>query len=292
MGARTTNRKRCDEGLSFNHTYPYQNSSDFHVLKKPRFSSIHQTPDRPASSNSTVARLSRYPQTTPRLGREVHAPCRILNYGFSSTCLTRKSGPRTSGIYTKEDPLDEMGGTLSYKYNKAKNSALRTIRYLINEKEKEKEVIEIDTDYQKDGGVSEDSSIEVVEVLEDGRGGWSEVSEHREVDNGVVANVQDEHAKVLDGLLPSTSSAISDLTNGNLRVDDAQKMLNSLQLNPERDMSVSAFKKLLEVAERRNPKLRNLSFEIELNEERRSMLQSLRPAKTPVEVKLFYLLSK
>ncbi|KAG6726467.1 hypothetical protein I3842_02G081600 [Carya illinoinensis] len=287
MGARTTNRKRGDECLSFNHTYPYQNSLDFHVSKKPRFSSIHQTTDRPiVSSNSTVARLSRYPETTPRLGREVHAPCRILNYGFSSTCLNRNSGPRTSGIYIKEEPLDEMGSTLSYKYNKAKNSALRTIRYLTKEeKEKEKEVIEIDTDNQKYGGVSEDSSIEVVEVLEDGRGGRSEVSEHREVDNGVVANAQDAHAKVLDrGLLPSSSSAVSDLTNGNnLRVDDAEKMLDSLQLNPERDMSVSAFRKLLEVAERRNPKLRNLSFEIELNEGRRTMLQSLRPAKKPVE---------
>jgi sentrin-specific protease 1 len=279
MGARTSNRKRGDECLSFNHTYPSQNSSDFHVSKRPRFSSMHQNPDRTVvSSNSTVARLSRYPEATPRLGREVHAPCRILNYGFSSTSLNQKSGPRTSGVCEKEKPIDEMGNILSYKYNIAKNSALRAIRHLTKGKEKEKEVIDVDTDNEKGsrgGGVSEDSSIEEVDVV-----------------NGVVVNVQELDAKTMDrGLFPSSSSAVSDLTNGNLRVENEEKMLNSLSLNHERDLSsVSAYKKLLESVEKRTSKLRNLSFEIEVNEKRRSIFQLLRPATKPVEVKFFYLL--
>ncbi|XP_062175471.1 ubiquitin-like-specific protease ESD4 isoform X3 [Alnus glutinosa] len=268
MGARTSNRKRGDECLSFNHACPSQNSSDFHVSKRPRFSSMHQTPDRPVvSSNSTVARLSRYPQVTPRLGREVHAPCRILNYGFSSTVLNQKSGPRTSGVCPKEKPIDEMGNILSYKYDKAKDSALRAIRHWT----KEKEVIDVDTDEEKGsggGGVSGDSSIEEVEIV-----------------NGVVANLQELDAKTMNGgLLPSSSSAVSDLTNGSLRVDNAEKMLDSLSLNRGQDLSsVSAYKKLLETVERRTSKLRNLSFEIELNEKRRSIFQLLRPAKKPVE---------
>ncbi|XP_059450439.1 ubiquitin-like-specific protease ESD4 isoform X2 [Corylus avellana] len=272
MGARTSNRKRGDECLSFNHTYPSQNSSDFHVSKRPRFSSMHQNPDRTVvSSNSTVARLSRYPEATPRLGREVHAPCRILNYGFSSTSLNQKSGPRTSGVCEKEKPIDEMGNILSYKYNNAKNSALRAIRHLTKGKEKEEEVIDVDTDNEKGsggGGVSEDSSIEEVEVV-----------------NGVVVNVQELDAKTMDrGLFPSSSSAVSDLTNGNLRVDNEEKMLDSLSLNHERDLSsVSAYKKLLESVEKRTSKLRNLSFEIEVNEKRRSIFQLLRPAAKPVE---------
>lgn len=274
MGARSSNRKRGDECLSVNHTYPSQNSSDFHVSKRPRFSSMHQTPDRAVvPSNSTVARLSRYPEATPRLVREVHAPCRIRKYGFSSTILNQKSGPRNSGVCEKEKPIDEMGNILSYKYDKAKNSALRAIRHWT----KEREVIDVDTDDEKGSGgdgASEDSSIEEVEVV-----------------NGVVANVQELDAKTMDrGLLPSSSSAVSDLTNGNLRVDNAEKMLDNLSLNRERDLSsVSAYKKLLEAVESRTSKLGNLSFQIELNEKRRSILQLLRPAKKLVEVKFFYL---
>jgi len=109
----------------------------------------------------------------------------------------------------------------------------------------------------------------------------------------VVANLQELDAKTMNGgLLPSSSSAVSDLTNGNLRVDNAEKMLDSLSLNRGQDLSsVSAYKKLLETVERRTSKLRNLSFEIELNEKRRSIFQLLRPAKKPVEVK-FLLLSQ
>lgn len=274
MGARTNNRKREDECLSFNHTYPSQNSSGFHVPKRARFSSTPQTPDRPfASSNSTVARLSRYPQATSRLCREVHAPCRILNFRFSSTCLNRKSGRRTSGVSEEEKLVDGMGNMLKNNYEMAKDSALRTIRYLRKEKEdmKEKVVIDVDTDDEKDtgsGGVSEDSGIEEVEVV-----------------NGVVGNVQELDPKGIDaGLLPSSSSAVSDLTNANLRVENAEKMVESLSLNPEGDFSsVSAYKKLLEKVERRTSKLRSLSFQIELNEKRRSMFQILRPAKKAVE---------
>lgn len=271
MGARTSNRKRDEEFLSFNRTNPSQNSSDFHASKRLRFSPIHQSPERlVVSANSTVARLSRYPEATPRFGREVHAPHRIVNYGFSSS-LNRKAGPRTSGVWKKLELFDEMGNILSHNYNKAKDSALRTIRYLT--KDKEKEVIEVDSDNEK----AEDSSIEEVEVVDDRDG------------DVVVTNVETFDCKIMEHgqVLPSSSLVVSDyLTNGNLRMDNAEKMFDSLSLNREVvDLSnVSAYKKLLEVVERRTSKLKNLSFQIELNEKRRSMLQILQPAKNPVEV--------
>nr|XP_023876063.1 ubiquitin-like-specific protease ESD4 [Quercus suber]POE81666.1 ubiquitin-like-specific protease esd4 [Quercus suber] len=269
MGARTSNRKREDEFLSFNRAIPSQNSSDFHVSKRLRFSPMHQSPERPVvSSNSSVARLSRYPAVTPRFGREVHAPCRILNYGVS-TGLNRKSELRTGGILKKLELFDEMGNILSHNYNKAKDSAMRTFRYFT--KEKGNEVIEVDSDNEK-AGVSEDSSTEEVEV----------------VPNVEVLDLDNSNEVMERGVqhLPSSSSQVSGyLANGNLRMDNAEKMLDSLSLNQEvvELNNVSAYKKLLEAAERRSSKLKNLNFQIELKEKERSFLQTLQPAKKPVE---------
>ena len=269
MGALTSNRKRGDEYFSWNHgyVYPSLNSPNFQVSKKPRFSSMQQSPDRPAlSSKSAVARVSRYPEVKPPLPR-VHAPCRTLKFG---SFLNRS--PKTSGSLGRESghPM----GNLYSKYSKAKNQAFGACRFL--HKEKEKVVIELDAD------VEEDSSIEEVEIIEDDR---------RE--KGTVANVEELGAKTPEfGFQPSSSSAVLDLSNSPLKVENAERMLDSLSLSVQPDSeSVSAYRKLLDRVWKRTSKLLQLSFDIELNEKRRSGFQASRLVKKTVEVIFFYFFS-
>ncbi|PON80365.1 Ulp1 protease family, C-terminal catalytic domain containing protein [Parasponia andersonii] len=262
MGALTSNRKRGDEYLSLNHGYPSLNSPNFQVSKRPRFSSMQQSPDRAVlSSKSAVARVSRYPEAKPPLPR-VLAPCRTLKFG---SFLNRGSTPKTRESSGKESG-DPMGNILYSNYRKAKNCALEACRFF--QKEKEKEVIELDTD------VEEDSSIEEVEVIEDdGREGRS------------VPSVEELDAKTLEGgFQPSSSSAVSNLSNTPLKVENAGKMLDTLSLDLDPDTEkVSAYKKLLESASSRASRLKQLSFEIVLNEKRRTGLHFLRPIKKAVE---------
>ncbi|KAJ7955108.1 ubiquitin-like-specific protease ESD4 [Quillaja saponaria] len=179
-----------------------------------------------------------------------------------------------------------MGNILSLKYEKAKKSALAAVRYA----NKGKEVIEVDTDSQKNE-VSEDSSIEEVEIIEDGREGRSVVTDQwwQETDATVVG-MQDLDPKVQDGgiQLQSTSSVVSELTNGGyLKEDIAEKMLDSLSIGMEDDVfSISAYRKLLESVEKRTRTLKRLDFEINLNEERRTTLALLRPKKEPEPIQV------
>ncbi|KAI4317587.1 hypothetical protein L6164_025448 [Bauhinia variegata] len=279
MGARTSNRKRTEECLSVNNSCSSPNSSDFRISKKARFSFLPQNPTRPVlSSNSAVARISRYPEAKSPLVREVHAPCRPSKFGFLNS--NQDSRSRSSGIFEEEGGNDM--GIISSKYRKAKSAAFDSFRYL----EKGKEVIEVDIDSQKHA-VSEDSSIEEVEIIEDGREGRSVVTDHGwQVSTGVVAEVQDLDDKLTDGdlQLQSTSSVVSELTNSNLKVDSTGKMLDSLPPSLERGFSsLHAYKKLIESVDKRSDKLRRLSFEIELNEKRRSIFELLRPKKELVE---------
>ncbi|XP_024022610.1 ubiquitin-like-specific protease ESD4 [Morus notabilis] len=257
MGALTSNRKRGDEFLNLNHgnfSPNFQSSS-----KRARFSSMQKSsnPDRAVlSSKSAVARVSRYPEAKPPLPR-VHAPCRTLKFGYNSAVSQRDSSLK---IRKKEEYNDTMGNFLASQYHKAKNCALEACRVL----QKEKEVIELDKEVDEENAVSEDSSIEEVEVIED---------DEREAGRAFVPN-----AKVLDGVnLPSSSSAVSDLSNAILKVEN-------FSLSGEKDFSsVSAYKKLLSFVDRRTSRLRQLSFDIELNEKRRFALQSLRPKTEPVQ---------
>lgn len=266
MGALTSNRKRGDEYLSLNHGYPSLNSPNFQISKRPRLSFMQRSPDRATvSSKSAISRVSRYPEAKPPLPR-VHAPCRTLKFGSFSN--------RDSSVKTSENSVkwsgDSMGNILYSNLVKAKSCALEACRFF----QKEKEVIEVDTD------VEEDSSIEEVGVVEDGGGEGRSVPEIEELDVKTPEG----------GLRPSSSSLVSNLSNGPLKVENAGKMFDSLSLNVEEDMQlVSAYKKLLDTASRRTPKLKQLSFEIELNEKRRSGFQALRPTKEAVEVILSFL---
>lgn len=263
MGALTSNHKR-------DHPYPYSISPEFHISKKPRFSSMHQTPNQTlGSSNSTVSRISRYPDTTPKFRREVHAPCRIVKFGLFRSKNTDCSGKEKSCG-------NNMGNFLSMKYDSAKRSAMGAIRYLV----KDKEVIDVDSVPEKpvkDIVVSEDSSIEEVEVIEeDGKEGRSMVLDRRSGD-GVVGNEHDNYVKVVEERSVVTSGE-------NLAMENVGKELGSLALNHEVEvLSVEAYKKLLETAERRTPKLTTLEFDIKYTEAKWNSLRLLRPVKKPDE---------
>lgn len=271
MGALTSNRKRGDEHLSLNHGIP--NSPNFQCSKRPRllFPSMNPSPDRSAiavSSNSAVARVSRYPEAKPPLPR-LHAPCRNLRFGSNAS--------RHSGSAPLRDSSDERN-LLDSSFYKAKSLAFGAFRYFRKEKEKEEEVVELDRETEEVVvvGVSEDSSVEEIEVIEDDgddRGG------------DVDRTVRKSDAKMADGCNQPSSSVDSDLSNAILKVE-------SMALDVDRDgMSVAVYKKLLREVEKRSPKLRQLSFDIQFNEHRRNLLQSLRPTKKkPDEVIVFYIL--
>ncbi|CAK7333207.1 unnamed protein product [Dovyalis caffra] len=272
MSALTSNHKRDHP---CNNDNLFSNSRDFHISKRPRFSSMHQTPkynnQTLGSSNSIASRISRYPESATTFRREVHAPCRLQKFAlskFKSSDFSEKE--RTFG------DADLMGNFLSKKLDFAKRSALGTIRHLV----KEKEVIDVDSESEKIEKeiVSEDSSIEEVEVIEeDGREGGPTVLDQR-LGNEVVGSENDGDVKILE-----ERSVVT--IDGNLGRESAGKMLGSLALSNEVEvLSVEAYKKLLEYTERRNGRLRSLEFEIEYNEKRRDSLKAWRPVKKePVE---------
>ncbi|KAG8636567.1 ubiquitin-like-specific protease ESD4 isoform X2 [Manihot esculenta] len=259
MGGLTSNNKRD----------PCSNSPDFHISKKPRLLSMHQTPNQTlGSSNSTVSRISRYPETTSKIRREVHAPCRILKFGLS------RYKDSDYGV-KKKSSADDMGNFLSKQLDSARRSAIGSFRYLL----KDKQVIDADNVLEKPEkqAVSEDSSIEEIGAIEgDGREGRSMVLDQRSRDD-LVCNKDDNDVKIVE-----ERSVVT--LDGNVEVQNAGKMLDSLVLNGEVDVSsVEVYKKLLESAERRNGRLRALDSEIELNQKKLIFYQSTRPIKKPDE---------
>ena len=288
MGALTSNRKRGDECFSLNHTLlsPYSQDLDrridTHISKKPRVSSMQQSSDPAVSWRSTASRIQRYPEPTAKLRREVHAPCRVLKFGFGASS-NRESRVRT-GEGDEKVGLGIMGNVLSSRYEQAKNSAILVLRYF----RKDKEVIDVENEGVEDVA-SEDSSIEEIEVVEDGREGRSVVSDERSrgADGAGVPDIQELEAKnVGRRLWESSSSGVTEFSNGNL------KMLDSLTLR-ETDvgLGVPPHKKWLDSAEKRNSKLRDLSFQIKFLEAQRYTLHELRPAKKPEEVKCSFMSS-
>ncbi|XP_048428280.1 ubiquitin-like-specific protease ESD4 [Pyrus x bretschneideri] len=268
MGALTSNRKRGDECLSFSCAHPSPNLPNFQSSKRPRLSHVNQSPNQLiVSSKSASSRLSRYPDIKPPLPR-VHAPCRTQKFGSF-----RGLSPKTRGVPEERS----MGNVPSNRLDKAKNAAFDAFRY----SSKDKEVIELDKEVEDDR-VSEDSSIEeVVAIEEDDQEGPSVVDYGQELDTKMVDyGTQATH--------PSASSVVSDLTtttNTAFKEDSAGKMLDSLTLNREAGVpSKAAYKLLIESVERRAPKLKYLDVQIDFHWKKRSMLESLRPQKKPVEV--------
>ncbi|XP_010524538.1 PREDICTED: ubiquitin-like-specific protease ESD4 isoform X2 [Tarenaya hassleriana] len=261
MVALASNRKRSDECWSLNHqtTIP---SSYFHTSKKRRFSfGIQANSDKPVpSSNITVSRMSRYPDAKAPFKREVHAPSRgFLRFGLLGRSSVQERKVKSNDFCEKDQIDRETGSVFRRKYDDAKKTALDALRYY----KKDKEVVDLDDESEKDA-ISEDSNTEEVEVVEVGR----------------EKLLEETNVKL------SSSSGITDVDNGNnLRIDDAGKMLDSLSLNREVEDSsgLEAYKKLLESVERRKSKLEALSFEIVLNEKRLSHLRESHSLKKPAE---------
>ncbi|KAK7387910.1 hypothetical protein VNO78_22708 [Psophocarpus tetragonolobus] len=278
MAVVTSNGKRRQHWLSTNYHFPSPNS------KRPRVSTMSQNHTYPVlSSSNIVSRISRYPEPKPPLYREVHAPCRPRKFDYLTSTRTESSLNPSGYCSSKEEIINDTGYMLSQKYLRAKNSALASIRF----REKGKEVIDVDADSPK-GVVSEDSSVEEVHfVEEDGREMRSVVTEHKWQEGDlVVTEVKDLDAKGMRAGIQqqSTSSVVSELTNGDLNVVNAVNMLDTLSLTPEHDLSdVHAYKKLLEAAGKRDDTINRLLAEIKLNEKRKSTFELLRPKKELVE---------
>ncbi|PRQ39195.1 putative Ulp1 peptidase [Rosa chinensis] len=259
MGALARNRKRIDECLSSNSPFsPYS-----HISKRPRLfssSSSQTTTTRPVfSSNRAVARVSRYPAAQLPL-RRIHAPVKPEKFSSSSSC---------SGRGDQSGDVTVMGNLLR-RYANAKNEALATCKSKKREEEEE-EVIQLDDDDQN--RVSEDSSIEEVVDLGEDEPDVQELETKR-----VPCEAQ--------ATQPSASSVASDFTtltvnNSCLKVESSEQMRELLALNPE---DLPSYKKLIEELDRKTtPKLKQLGFEIQVNESKRALFESLRPKKKPVE---------
>lgn len=155
------------------------------------------------------------------------------------------------GDNKNNDGGDIMGNFLTSNYEKAKHSALEKCRVATK-----KEKVVIDLDAESSGReVSEDSGVvEVVEIRD---------TEAEVVEIGVKRRLR--------------SSPDSALTNTIVNLE-------------EYDLSsVHVYKKLLEGVQRRTDTIRNLNFQIELNEKRRDTFQLLRPKKELVEVIIGFL---
>ncbi|KAK5794442.1 Ubiquitin-like-specific protease ESD4 [Gossypium arboreum] len=250
MGALASNRKRYgDECFNSNFCHkkksPYSNSPEFQLSKKRRLSLMNESPEKAnLSSNSTVLRISRYPESKFSFPREVHAPVRRLKFWLSAS----KPGQDSVESY--------MGNFLSSRLSDAKRQAWGALRHF----KKEKEVIFVEDDEEKEKGlVSDDVSVEEVELIEKGKN-----------------NVKEERH-----FQPSSSSAVTELNNGSLRMESSLDMLSLREVSNGYDLE--AYRKLIESAERRSSKLKDLGFQIELNEKRIAGLQALRPEKKPEE---------
>ncbi|XP_010449881.1 PREDICTED: ubiquitin-like-specific protease ESD4 [Camelina sativa] len=275
MGAVAINGKRSEESFNFNFsppsTNPLRNSPYFQASKKRRFSfgmsdedsGKTQTASSSSSKNPTVSRISRYPDAKAPLRREIHAPSRgVLRYGKAK-----------SNGYCEKD-----GNFFLRKYDDAKRTALEALRFV----KRDKEFVDLLSDDGEKEAVSEDSSVEEIEVVDCD-------DDDEDEEKFVEVKKKKKKKKKEKDSSSSHGGVTTDVKKGNnLRVDDTSSMLDSLSLDRDANdaSSLEAYKKLMQSAERRNSKLEALGFEILLNEKKLSQLRQSRPkpVEKPVEV--------
>lgn len=279
MGALTSNRKRGDDYykslVSF--STPIDQSYG-HITKKPKLSvSMNQkTPNynRPTTSNSFVSRISQYPDRKSGFSREVHAPIRNSRFGLFSSA---KNIEATAS--SRESSADKMGNfsgvfrQLKKRYETAKDTAMGSLRYGSFGKRKEKEVIEIDSEDENRDDVSDDSSIKEVEIVDSvgnkWKGGQGAVKKSKELNISTV----EKEVRSFD------SSVVSDVSNAIAKVDDGEKTGLLLSDQVPDDSGVPSYMRLYDWSKKRDGKLANIKFDIELNEKRIQGLHLLRPQK-------------
>lgn len=267
MGALTINRNKRDAEFlsssspSFNYDHP-------HIQKKLKSSNfITQT-------KRLVSRLSLYPKPVTPIGREVHAPCRFVK-GF--TANSRKIDSNFSEkIEQKMDNSDDRKRNFLFsKYYNAKEAAIGTCRLV--DFEKEDDVVEV-TDVDDGSG---DSGVEEVVIVE---GEKEDVNKSGELQT-IRAKYRELDVKAEENLKfqPSTSSGVvSDLVDG--------KAFESLSLNRRLEVldvneGLPLHKKLYnDSSEKHDARLRSLSFDIKLIEEKRALFKELTPVKKVEDV--------
>ncbi|CAN1281043.1 Ubiquitin-like-specific protease ESD4 [Linum perenne] len=210
MGYMTGGDRKRDLYSSYS---PYF-SPESQTAKRPRVSSMHYVPGRaPGTSNSTVDKLSRYPERTTKLVREIHAPCRNLKYGLGAL---RGSGGTAKRV--------EM---LSSAFNYARRVAIGTLRFI----GVEKGLGRVDEEAEKPVDVDDDDEENGKEV--------------RSMVLDEVVNEQENDVKVVEVWSEATP-------DGNMEVEKAREMVGSLGLDRS-GLSVEVYKKLLDSAQRRDP---------------------------------------
>ncbi|MED6106487.1 hypothetical protein PIB30_005117 [Stylosanthes scabra] len=177
--------------------------------KRAKFSAMSKgsTPlPIPSSPASTASRVSRYPNATTPLHREVHAPCRSKKFALSgresSFCNSQK---KEIGKGWGNDALHDK-----YRvYLQAKDSALSCIRFF----EKPKEAVKFDTaDRNNEGVLNDGSSVQEVYVIDDD-------------DDGEGPSMVTEQS----------TSVVSESMNSDLNVVYAERMLDTLSLSPKHE---------------------------------------------------------
>lgn len=269
MGALASNRKRIEECFAPNHAYPslYTRESrfkfDHYVPKKPKFCYSQQNPDRPTKSKSAISRICRYPVSTPAFKRKVHAPCRVSRrFAFFSHV------PNIRGLTETEGSAEPMGNVMRLFNKKSTDMEADVVSVICGLEELGKE------EYVQ-------REVEVQSVVLDQRSLDTD-------NNGFSAKMLETDEKLVERQCQPCPSygAKAELASGNLKVEDGAEMrLDTLSLNRHTDEP--AYKKLLRTAERRDPRIRDLDFQIKLNESRRSLFHLFsRPSKKPEEDKL------
>ncbi|KAL3648686.1 hypothetical protein CASFOL_005089 [Castilleja foliolosa] len=258
MGALTNNRKRWDVSPSSQIEYTY-------ITKRPRFSVSPAQPSsgnsRIQSSKSIVSRLSRYPDSVSPLSREVHAPVRNFRSGFFSAA--KKS--EIAAISSKESPSMGFFSTFNrlMKYEQAKVSAFKSLRYVNFEKAKEKEVIEVDSDDENRDGDVDDVSVEKVKIVDI-------VGSKRKGPMGDIdVKTMEEEMRSLN------SSVVMDASNNAIIANVADGD----------DSSLPSYKRLLNLVHRRDRNLQSIEFNIEIHEKHRERFRLYRPQKKEEPIK-------
>ncbi|KAK4737700.1 hypothetical protein R3W88_001397 [Solanum pinnatisectum] len=273
MGALTcSSRKRGDDFFTSNYKTPLSVSSNVdHISKKPRLSpSMNQIQDHPCPRKSIAARIFKYPSNITPIKREIHAPCRRLRSGSNLNS-------------------NKMGNFLTQQYDRAKRSAFETLRYV----KKDEEVINIDDDEICEEGVSEDSSVKELGTGVDAKTGLASGSGQRWKESNGVVEIMDnpDGVKDVDRNFQVLSPSVVTVSDGvNLKVENAEKMLDTLSLSSKFDSaysssSVPPYKKLLGLAEKRNGNLKRLQFDIGYTEKVLETQHLLRPQKNEEYVK-------
>ncbi|KAL6519824.1 hypothetical protein OROMI_032718 [Orobanche minor] len=274
MGALTNNRKRGDD--YYNSPFPID-PSGIHKTKKSRFSVSppQSTPEssRPQSSNSIISKISQYPERKPGFSREVHAPVRNSRFGLFSSAKKRENTASS-----KDSP--EMGGfrvfsqllrnQFVWRYQKAKVAAIESFCYATVRKEKEKEVIEIDSEDDNQDDVADDSSIEEVEAMVSvgSKRKTREKNDENSLKLNVLETVEKEVRSIDSSVVTDTSDAIAKVDGGNNKVD-----------------SGPMYKKLHNNAMERDCNLDRLKYHIGLHEKHIERLGLLSPRKKEEQIK-------